>query len=148
MRVSEQGVLTDLVSKWVSLALEYAGEAPDVLALHFYGASEVPGVTHVNVLFDQAGEVVYPTDLVGTDNSTDRAGRTQALFRSDLYEAAEKFSSISVPPPTEYRVYYEPATRKLDVQLSREIIYGGSDYTPGFDGFTLWLGDRAPRVIP
>lgn len=148
MRVNEQGVLTDLVSKWVSLALEYAGEAPNVLALYIYGASEVPGATYVNVLFDQAGEIVYPTDLVGTDNSTDRAGRIQALFRSDLYEAAEKFSSISVPPPTEYRVYYEPATRKLDVQLSREIIYGGSDYTPDFDGFRLWLGDRAPRAIP
>lgn len=60
--MSEQGVLTDLVSKWVSLALEYAGEAPNVLALYIYGASEVPGATYVNVLFDQAGEIVYPTD--------------------------------------------------------------------------------------
>ena len=144
--MSEQEILRDLISKWVSLSVEYAGDAPDVRAFYIYGASEVPGVTYVNVLFDQAGQIVYPTDLVGTDSSTDRAGQIQSLFRSDLYDAADKFTSIDVPPPTEYRVYYEPSSRKLDVQLSREVIYGDSDKTPSVDGFTMWLGDRAPKL--
>jgi hypothetical protein len=144
--VSEQEVVEGLVSKWVSLALEYASGAPDVRALYIYAASENPGASYVNVVFDQSGALVYPTDLAGVDNSIARASQVQDIFLDDLFAAEPDFEALGVPAPTEYRVYYEPSTRKLDTQLSRETIYGDSDKTPSFDGFEMWLGARAPKL--
>ncbi|MEZ3162119.1 hypothetical protein AB1K54_16515 [Microbacterium sp. BWT-B31] len=145
--MTEQGVLQSLISKWVSLASEYASGAPDVRAYYIYGASEKPGVTYINVLFEQAGSLVYPSDLVGANASIERASLIQRLFRDDLFEARAQFEALGVQTPTEYRVYYEPATRKLDVQVSRELIYRYSDREPGTDGFHRWLGDRAPKLF-
>jgi len=143
----EQAIPHDLASKWVSLGLEYISGTEGVNAIYVYAASEVPGVTYVGIAFDKDGEIQYPEPVRGGGpEAIDLSGRMLDILFEDLYEAQRRFDEVGVPQPTEYRVYYEIATRKLDVQLSREIIYGGSDYTPDFDGFTLWLGDRAPKL--
>lgn len=144
---TEQSVLQDLISKWISLGLEYIGGTEGVGVIYVYAASEVPGVTYVGIAFEKGGEIQYPTRARGGgQEAINLSRRVNDLLFEDLKEARRKFEEIGVPPPTEYRVYYEIATRKLDVQLSREIIYGGSEYTPDFDGFRLWLGDRAPKL--
>ena len=144
---TEQSVLQDLISKWISLGLEYLGDSSRVSKIYIYAASERPGVTYVGIAFDEDGSVRFPEQLPTYDPRWDnKVGRMLDLLSDDLFEARANFDEIGAPPPTEYRVYYEIATRKLDVQLSREIIYGGSNYTPDFDGFTLWLGDRAPKL--
>lgn len=144
---AEQEILRDLISKWVSLGLEYISGTQGARAIYVYAASEVPGVTYVGIAFDKDGEIQYPTRARGGgQEAIELSGKMIDLLFADLYEAQRRFDEVGVPQPTEYRVFYEIATRKLDVQLSREIIYGGSDYTPGFDGFRLWLGDRAPKL--
>ncbi|MFF8186708.1 hypothetical protein ACF044_05550 [Microbacterium sp. NPDC016588] len=143
----EQEILRDLISKWVSLGLEYISGTEGVRAVYVYAASEVPGVTYVGIAFDKDGEIQYPEPLRGGGpEAINLSARMIDILFEDLEEAQRRFEEVGVPQPTEYRVYYEIATRKLDVQLSREIIYGGSEYTPGFDGFKLWLGDRAPKL--
>ena len=143
----EQAILHDLVSKWVSLGLEYISSTEGIDAIYVYAASEVPGVTYVGIAFDKDGEIQYPEPLRGGGPEAINlsASMIDILFEG-LEEAQRGFEEVGIPQPTEYRVFYEIATRKLDVQLSREIIYGGSDYTPDFDGFRLWLGDRAPKL--
>ncbi|MBQ9915714.1 MAG: hypothetical protein IJO71_00750 [Microbacterium sp.] len=143
----EQEILRDLISKWVSLGLEYISGTEGVRAIYVYAASEVPGVTYVGIAFDKDGEIQYPTRARGGGEEAIRlSGRMIDILFEDLDEAQRRFDEAGVPQPTEYRVYYEIATRELDVQLSREIIYRGSEYTPDFDGFRLWLGDRAPKL--
>ncbi|MFF8186707.1 hypothetical protein ACF044_05545 [Microbacterium sp. NPDC016588] len=144
---TEQSVLQDLISKWISLGIEYLSDSSGVSKIYIYAASERPGVTYVGIAFDEGGSVKFPEQLSTYDPRWgNKVEQMLDLLSDDLFEARAHFDEIGAPPPTEYRVYYEIATRKLDVQLSREIIYGGSEYTPGFDGFKLWLGDRAPKL--
>ncbi|MBZ4488098.1 hypothetical protein LQ938_11510 [Microbacterium sp. cx-55] len=142
---TEAEVLQDLLSKWISIALEYAGSAPDVRAVYIYASSE-RGSSFVNAYFDQAGVVVFPEDLKGTDTSKNRIRQVQRFLTEDLFEAEDRFKAANIPRPTEYRVYYESATKKLDSQLSRDEQYGDdTDRTP-IRGIEYWLGGRAPKL--
>ena len=44
-------------------------------------------------------------------------------------------------------MYYEPKSRKLDVQLSRELIYENDPVKIPEHGIEYWLGDRAPKLF-
>ena len=44
-------------------------------------------------------------------------------------------------------MYYEPKSRKLDVQLSRELIYENDPVKIPERGIAYWLGDRAPKLF-
>jgi len=56
-----------------------------------------------------------------------------------------EFTEAGVPLPTDYRVYYEPASGKLDVQLSRVIKYANDPIKTSSHGPEDWL-DRLPKV--
>ncbi|MDI9891453.1 hypothetical protein [Microbacterium sp. IEGM 1404] len=143
----EQEILRDLISKWISLGLEYISGTEGVRAIYIYAANEVPGSTYVGIAFDKDGEIQYPARARGGGSqATNLSAHLIKLLFEDLAEARHSFEETGVPPPTEYRVYFEIGTRKLDVQLSREIIYRGTGKAPSVDGFTLWLGDRAPKL--
>ena len=143
---SQAEILNDLFSKWVSLALEYSKGAPDLRAIYVYASSERGWMT-ANVYFDQSGSVEHGNDLSGVDNSVFRFGHVQRIILEDLEAAEVAFKGISIPAPTEYRVYFEPATGKLDTQLSRELIYANSKEANPARGIEYWLGDRAPNVF-
>ena len=143
--MDEQTILNDLISNWVSPGLQYVGDAPGVTAVYVYVSSE-PGSVYPSIFFEQHGKVLYPSHVEGTDTSHDRVFRMLDLELQDLYEAQQRFDEIGVPRPTEYRVYYEIPTGKLDVQLSREIIYDDHPTKAQEDGIIYWLGDRAPRL--
>jgi len=143
--VLESDILRNLLSKWISLGLEYAGSAPDLRTVYVYASSE-RGSTFVNVYFDQAGSVVFPEHVTGTDTSKNRIREVQRLLSEDLLEAEDTFTSAGIPLPTEYRVAYETSTAKLDSELSREEKYGrNSDRSP-IHGIEYWLGSRAPKL--
>lgn len=148
MTVSEQQILNDLVSKWVSLAREYTGAAPDVRAYYLYGLHERAGGTGCMFcvpVFDQGGSIVWAAHLAGTDTSVGRQRSVLDFMNEDLSASTAAFDEAGIPAPTEYRVYYEPASGKLDVQLSRDVVYyGANDLTP-LDGLKAWLGSRAPE---
>ncbi|MDW4572601.1 hypothetical protein R8Z57_07385 [Microbacterium sp. M3] len=143
--MSEQAILQELVSAWVSLGLEYANDAPDVSALFVYASSE-PSHMYAEFYFEQRGMVVYPSDLAGISISVDRIRRVHDLQIQDLEAAEQKFASAGIPAPTEYKIYYEPSTRKLDVQLSRDLIYTKDEAKTPVRGIEYWLGDRAPKL--
>jgi hypothetical protein len=144
--MDEQSILHDLIHGWVSLGKSFAGNAPDVTALYIYVSSE-RGYAYPDIYFEQDGKVVYASKLQGTDASHDRVGRMHRLQFDDLEAAEKKFDEIGVPRPTEYRVYHELATGKLDVKLSREVIYADDpEKMPEF-GIVDWIGDRAPRLF-
>lgn len=142
---AEQEILQELVSKWVSLGLEYANGAPDVSAMYIYASSE-HGATFGNIYFEQRGRVIYPDDLEGVPKNMNRLAAMHDFLFQDLFSAEEKFAAEGIPAPTEYRIYYEPQTRKLDVQLSRELIYAGDPERSPIRGIEYWLGDRAPKL--
>ncbi|MEZ3161787.1 hypothetical protein AB1K54_14800 [Microbacterium sp. BWT-B31] len=144
--MSEQAILHDLVSSWVSLGLEFAAGAPGVSALYIYVSSE-RGSIFANVYYEQDGIVTFPDDLVGAKTSSERVGQLHDFQFEDLLRAERQFAEENVPAPTEYKIYYEPATRKLDVQLSRDLIYANDlDKIPE-RGIEYWLGDRAPKLF-
>lgn len=144
MARTEREILTDLISKWVPLALEYAKGAPDVTAVYIYASSE-EGHTYGNTFFEQNGLVNYPDDLIGVDASNQRVGQMQRLLQADLFDAETEFTEAGAPLPTEYRVYYEPASGKLDVQLSHEIKYADDPIKTSSHGPEDWL-DRLPKL--
>ncbi|MDQ1131038.1 hypothetical protein [Microbacterium sp. SORGH_AS_0888] len=143
---NEAQILQDLFSKWVSIGLEYAGAAPDVRALYIYASCE-GGAIFANVYYDQGGTVIFPDDLKGGEASTARVRAMQRFLREDLSAANKEFDGAGIPRPTEYKVYYEPSTRKLDVQLSRELIYENHPTKIPERGIEDWLGDRAPKLF-
>ena len=142
----EQEIIEDLISKWVSLGLEFAAGAPGVTALYIYVSSEL-GSVYPEIFFEQDGEIRYSDSVVGADTSDHRIYGFHKLQFEDLREAQDQFDAAGVPRPTEYRVYYEIATRKLDVQLSRELIYANDPVKIPELGVQDWLGDRAPRLF-
>ncbi|WP_029146114.1 hypothetical protein [Microbacterium luticocti] len=146
--MSEEAIIYDFVSKWVSLAKEYLADAPDVRALYLYGSHERLGRSeqiYSAPLYDQGGIIRLPGDVTGTDSSIAIQRQVLTLMNDDLAEATSAFDAAGIPAPTEYRVYYELPTGKLDVQLSRETRFLGNDDLIQADGVELWLGDRAPR---
>ena len=143
--MSEQEILQELVSAWVSLGLEYSAGAPDVTAMYVYVSSE-RGSVFPNIYFEQRGVVVTPGKLAGVATSFDRVGQMHRLQYEDLKRAQAKFAEAGIPAPTEYKIYYEPQTKKLDVQLSRELIYANDPDRIPEHGIEYWLGDRAPKL--
>ena len=146
---SEQRILNDLITKWVSLAREYIADAPDIRAFYLYGSHEREGNSgqiFADVLFDQAGEVRFKSRIAGGSTEMSRMRNLLRLLTSDLMEATSAFDAAGIPAPTEYRVYYEPQSGKLDVQLSRKIRFLGNDELTQSDGFRLWLGSRTPEL--
>jgi hypothetical protein len=143
--MDEQAILKDLVAGWVSLGVQFASDAPDVSALYIYVSSE-QGAVFPEIFFEQGGQVLYPSDVQGADTSVDRIRRMHGLQFEDLRKAEARLDEVGVPRPTEYRVYYEPATRKLDVQLSREPVYANDPSKSPEFGLSYWIGDRAPRL--
>ena len=79
------------------------------------------------------------------DTGTQRILQMQKLFVSDLFEAEAEFTEAGVPLPTEYRVYYQHASGKLDVQLSHEIKYANDPIKTSSHGPEDWL-DRLPKL--
>ncbi len=142
---SESAILQNLFESWISLALEYANGAPDLGAIYLYASSE-RGMRFANVYYDQGGTIKHPGDVQGIDEALARIRQVQNLLVDDLLAAEKELAAIEVPKPTEYRVYFEPATRKLDVQLSREEIYGANSERSPIHGIEYWLGDRAPTL--
>jgi|GEM_PF-1686347 len=141
---TEQEILNDLISKWVPLALEYAKGAPAVTAVYIYASSE-EGNQSANAFFEQGDQTRYPSKLQGVETGTQRILQMQKLLVSDLFDAEAEFTEAGVPLPTEYRVYYEPASGKLDVQLSHEIKYANDPIKTSSHGPEDWL-DRLPKV--
>ncbi|MFT4051403.1 MAG: hypothetical protein QM677_04040 [Microbacterium sp.] len=144
--MTEQEILNDFVSKGVSLGLEYARGAEGVTALYVYAAYE-EGEAYAEVFFEQAGRVLYPSDVRGVDNSESRIRQIHALQFQDLLEANDAFERAGVPLPTEYRIYYETGTGTLDVQISREIKFANHPTKIMEQGIEDWLGDRAPKLF-
>ncbi|MEZ3160278.1 hypothetical protein AB1K54_06960 [Microbacterium sp. BWT-B31] len=143
--MSEQEIIHDLVSSWVSLGLEYVAAAPNVSALYIYVSSEL-GSVYPEIFFEQNGRVLYPSDVEGTDTTIARIRSVHRFQFEDLQAAERQFDAAGVSRPTEYRVYYEPSTRKLDVQVSRDLIYANDDSKVPERGIEYWLGDRAPML--
>ncbi|WP_402841743.1 hypothetical protein [Microbacterium sp. GXS0129] len=146
--MSEQLILNDLVSKWVSLTREYVGAAPDVSAYYLYGLHErigTGGRLFSVPLFEQKGAIVWAGRLVGAENSIERQQSVLRLMNEDFSGATAAFDSEGIPAPTEYRIYYEPGSGKLDAQLSREVRYYGTTETTPLDGVKAWLGTRMPE---
>jgi hypothetical protein len=141
---AEQEILNDLISKWVPLALEYAKGAPDVSAVYIYASSE-DGNRSANAFFEQGGQTHYPSKLQGVETGPQRILQMQKLLVSDLRDAQAEFTDAGVPLPTEYRVHYEPASGKLDVQLSHEIKYANDPIKTSSHGPEDWL-DRLPKL--
>lgn len=143
--MEEQAILDDLVSDWVSLGVTFVGDAPGVTALYVYVSSEL-GVVHPELFVEQDGRVLYPSDVTGTDTSIERITRLHDLQIADLRAAERRFDELAIPRPTEYRVYYEPGTGKLDVALARELVYAHDENRDPIEGIVDWIGDRAPRL--
>ncbi|WP_295779826.1 hypothetical protein [uncultured Microbacterium sp.] len=143
---AEKDILQNLFEKWVSLAQEYVGDAPDIRAVYVYASSE-RGMTVVNAYFDQGGTVVHPGRVEGIETDTRRVGQMQDLLTEDLFDAEDALAAAGVPRPTEYRVYFVPSTKMLDVELAREEQYAGADDRSPIRGIEYWLGDRAPKLI-
>ena len=118
---TEQEILQELVSAWVSLGLEYSAGAPDVTAMYVYVSSE-HGYIFANIYFEQRGIVVFPDDLEGVVNSTERVHHLHKLQFDDLKQAQAEFTAAEIPAPTEYKIYYEPQTRKLDVVKPLDVV--------------------------
>ena len=144
--MDEQSILDDLIKGWVSLGVTFASDAPGVTALYVYVSSE-QGSVYPEIFFEQDGHVLYASDVQGTDIDRERIHRMHGLQFEGLQAAEKRFDEIGVPRPTEYRIYYERATRKLDVQLSRELIYANEPSKVPEFGLVYWIGDRAPRLF-
>ncbi|WP_270352196.1 hypothetical protein [Microbacterium testaceum] len=142
--MTEQQILDDLVSSWVSLALEYAQGAPDLTTIYIYVSSE-RGSVYPEMFFEQGGEIRYPSDVVGVDTGVERVRSVHRFQFEDLRAAEAKFSEIGVPQPTEYRITFDVATRRTDMSLSRELIYANDPVKVPERGLQYWLGDRAPQ---
>lgn len=142
----EAKILNNLSSGWISLALEHADDAPDIRGIYLYASSEM-GSTFVNMYFDQGGKVIFPDEFSGAGADKSKRGHAVDLFFDDLFAARDAFRGISVPFPTEYRVLFETATRKLDVTLSREIVYHYADGKMPEHGIEYWLGERVPKLF-
>ena len=148
--MSEPEVLNRLFGAWISLALEYGRGASDIRGVFIYASSERSGTSgqmFANAYFDQAGDVVAAIDVHSPGSSPDRAVRVQQLLLDDLQAAEAAFHEEGIPAPTEYRVFFEPATRRTEVELSREIKYRGSADLSPRHGIRYWLGDRAPKHL-
>jgi hypothetical protein len=63
MPKSEQDVINDLISRWISLGLEYAEGAQGVSTIYLYGGSE-PNHQYANIFFEQEGQVLYRASCV------------------------------------------------------------------------------------
>lgn len=142
----EPEIINHLFSNWISLALEYANDAPDIRGIYVYASSEM-GSTFVNMYFDQGGKVIFPDELPGAGVGKSKLRQAVDLLFDDLFAAQEAYRAISVPFPTEYRVFFETATRKLDATLSREIVYHYADGKSPEHGIEYWLGERAPKLF-
>lgn len=143
---TQEEILSELISKWISLGVEYAKGAPDIRAVFVYASAE-GGSYFANVYFDQGGKIVFPGDLSDANVSVERQRQVQRILRDDLFAAEDEFRDAGIPAPTEYRVYYEPGTGKLDTSLSREPIYSGDPDKLPERGIEYWLGDRAPKLV-
>lgn len=142
---TQSAILQNLFESWISLALEYAGNAPELRSVYLYASSE-RGARFANVYYDQGGTVRHPGDVAGIDGSAARIRQVQNLLVDDLLAAEKHLAALQVPKPTEYRVYFEPMTRKLDVQLSRDEHYGADSDRSPIHGIEYWLGERAPKL--
>lgn len=142
----EAAILNDLISSWVSLGVEFATGAPDVTTIYVYVSSE-RGSIYPEIVFEQAGQIRYPSDLAGVDAGVERVRSIHRLQFEDLRAAEARFEAAGVPAPTEYRVTYETATRTVDVQLSRELIYADDPVKVPEQGIRDWLGPRVPDLF-
>jgi len=142
---NESAVLQTLFESWISLALEYAHGAPHLGGIYLYASSE-RGMRFANVYYDQGGTIKHPGDVQGIDGTRARIRHVQNLLVDELLSAEKELATINIPKPTEYRVHFDPPTRKLDVQLSREDIYGANSDRSPIHGIEYWLGDRAPTL--
>lgn len=130
MSRSEQEILNGLISNWVSLGSEYAKGAPDVSAVYVYASSE-EGHRYANAFFEQGDKPCYPDDLQGESVDPNKILPMQKLLVGDLRDAQAEFLEAGVPLPTEYRVHYEIAGGKLDVQLPHETKYANDPVKTG-----------------
>jgi len=144
--MTEQEIVNDLVSDWLSLGLSYLGDAPGVTGIYVYVSSE-PGSVYPAIFMEQHGTVRYPVHVEGADRTDARIVRMLELMLDDLYRAQARFDELGVTRPTEYRIHYELPSGRLDVQLSRELIYDGHPTKGPENGIIYWLGDRAPPPL-
>jgi hypothetical protein len=146
MPQSEQLIVNELVSKWLSLGREFAAGAGDLRGIYVYAVSE-EGESYGEIFFDQAGFIDYPGRLKGVEIDVDRVGRLHHLLFEDLFAAEEEFRRLGVPIPTEYRIFCEMPSGRLDVQLSRELKYANHPTKIMENGPRDWLGERVPDVF-
>jgi hypothetical protein len=146
MLKSEQDVINDLISRWISLGLEYAEGAQGVSTLYLYGGSE-PNHQYANIFFEQEGQVLYPSKLRGVDTHAHRILGMQKYMIEDLMDAEKEFRNLGIPCPTEYRITYDIEDAKLDVQLSREIKYANHPVKTLQNAPEDWLDGRLDKVF-
>lgn len=143
---TEQQVLDELVAGWIELALEYGEGAPGLTAVYIYVSSE-RGSVFPEIVFEQRGELRYPSDLAGVDTGVDRVRGIHRLQFEDLRLAEGRFAEIGVTPPAEYRVVYDTASRRSSVAISRELIYANDPRRVPEHGPREWLGERLPATF-
>jgi hypothetical protein len=142
----EAAILQDLFAKWISLGVEFADGAPGVSAIYVYVSSE-RGSVYPEILFEQDGQIRYPSDVVGVDAGVERVRSIHKLQFEDLRAAEAQFEAAGIPAPTEYRLTFDTGTRALDVQLSRKLIYANDPVKVPEQGVADWFGDRAPALF-
>ncbi|MBF4624020.1 hypothetical protein [Clavibacter sp. VKM Ac-2872] len=145
MTQQEHEIVQIAIEKWISAGLEYAHGAGGVRALYVYIGSEL-GSAYANVFFEQDGEVLYPSKLKGADASTEKIIELQRYLVDVLDEAEAAFKKSQIPPPTEYRITYEPGSGRLDVQLSREVKYRHHPVKTIQHGPEDWLNGRLEKL--
>jgi len=146
MPETEQNILKDLISGWVSLALEYSKGAPDVTGIYVYAASE-QGEKYANIFFEQDGLLDYPSKLKGVNANVELIRRVHQLQIEDLRVAESQFSAAGVPAPTEYRIFYDPSSGRMETSLSREVKFSNHPTKIMENGPEDWLGDRLPKLF-
>lgn len=141
---TQEQIIATLMENWVGLALEYCEPAPGIQGVYIYASSE-PGQTYIGVYYDQNGIIKPPAEVQGVPDAEHLAPQMERILRNDLSKADLDFARIKLANPTEYRVHYNTMTRKLDTQISHELIYTDQKNPDPRWGIVNWLGDRAPK---
>jgi hypothetical protein len=136
----------ELVSKWVSLGLDFCESATGVSKMYIYAASEL-GVKYANIFFEQGGAIIYPDKLKAEGLDHQLIFRMQDLMLEDLNEAEREFRAAGAPCPTEYRITYDLGPRRLDLQMSHEIKYAEHPVKTLEHGPEDWLDGRLEKVF-
>jgi hypothetical protein len=142
---TEQEIIQELINKWLPLGVEFAEGAAGVVGMYFHAGSEL-GAKRANIFFDVGDKIVYPGNLKGAQTTRGSVHHMQGLMIEDLLDAERQFKESGIPCPTEYRISYEPAPGRLDVQLHRDLKYHGHPTKGLLDGPVDWLGDRLEEV--